>query len=215
MFDIKRREFISLLGGAAAWISWPSTARAQQSAKVWKVGFLGAESAATNQHFFDAFREGMRDHAYIDGKNIIFVERWAEGRSERFPELIDELNSPKGRRHFGGKRIPSRKASKKCWFVAADSAPKNPTFQTFADCWARAVGGPRNPSRRAAEQTDELATFYVERGFPSQRRSGPRGRLANLGSRSAGPQLDATRRLQFRAFAPSDFGPGLIVGAQS
>ena len=95
MFDLRRREFITLLGGAAAWISWPSTAGAQQSAKVRKIGFLGAESAATNQHFFDAFREGMRDHAYIDGKNIIFVERWAEGRSERFPELIDELSSLK------------------------------------------------------------------------------------------------------------------------
>jgi putative ABC transport system substrate-binding protein len=93
MFDLRRREFITLLGGAAAWISWPSTAGAQQSAKVRKIGFLGAESAATNQHFFDAFREGMRDHGYIDGKNIIFVERWAEGRSERFPELIDELIS--------------------------------------------------------------------------------------------------------------------------
>ena len=42
-----------------------------------------------------AIGEGMRDHAYIDGKNIIFVERWAEGRSERFPELIDELISLK------------------------------------------------------------------------------------------------------------------------
>ena len=89
MFDLRRRRFITLLGGAAA--AWPVVARAQQTAKVRTIGFLGAESAATNQHFFDAFREGMRDHAYIDGKNIIFVERWAEGRSERFPELIDEL----------------------------------------------------------------------------------------------------------------------------
>jgi hypothetical protein len=71
----RRREFITLLGGAAA---WPLVARAQQTAKVRTIGFLGAESAATNQHFFDAFREGMRDHGYIDGKNIIFVERWAE-----------------------------------------------------------------------------------------------------------------------------------------
>ena len=51
---VQRREFNKLLGGATAWISWPTTAGAQQSAKVWKIGFLGAESAATNQHFFDA-----------------------------------------------------------------------------------------------------------------------------------------------------------------
>jgi ABC transporter substrate binding protein len=72
---MKRREFITLLGGAA---TWPLGARAQQPAKVRTIGFLGAESAATNQHFFDVFREVMRDHGYVDGKNIIFVERWAE-----------------------------------------------------------------------------------------------------------------------------------------
>jgi putative tryptophan/tyrosine transport system substrate-binding protein len=88
---MKRRKFITLLGGAAA---WPVAARAQQ-AKVPTIAFLGAESASTNQHFFEAFREGMREHGYIDGKNITFVERWAEGRSERFPELIGELISLK------------------------------------------------------------------------------------------------------------------------
>jgi putative ABC transport system substrate-binding protein len=52
-------------------------------------------AASTNQHFFDAFRQGMREHGYVDGQNVIFVERWAEGRSERFPELIEELISLK------------------------------------------------------------------------------------------------------------------------
>jgi putative ABC transport system substrate-binding protein len=91
-FDqLRRREFITLLGGATA--TWPFAASAQQPAKVPTVGFLGAESASTNQHFFDAFRQGMREHGYIDGKNVTFVERWAEGRSERFPELVGELLS--------------------------------------------------------------------------------------------------------------------------
>ena len=88
---MRRREFIAGLGGAAA---WPLTARAQQLPRP-VVGFLGAESASTNQHFFDAFRDGMREHGYADGKNITFVDRWAEGRSERFPELIGELLSLK------------------------------------------------------------------------------------------------------------------------
>ena len=91
-----RREFITLLGGAAA--AWPLVARAQRahglSASA-RIAFLGAESASTNQHFFDAFREGMREHGYIDGQNVTFLERWAEGRSERFPELIEELISLK------------------------------------------------------------------------------------------------------------------------
>jgi putative tryptophan/tyrosine transport system substrate-binding protein len=93
---VKRREFITLLGGAAA--GWPLAVRAQQAhglSTSTRVAFLGAESAATNQHFFDAFREGMREHGYIDGQNVTFLERWAEGRSERFPELIEELISLK------------------------------------------------------------------------------------------------------------------------
>jgi putative tryptophan/tyrosine transport system substrate-binding protein len=90
---MRRREFITLSAGAA--VMWPLAARAQQLPKVPTIGFLGAESASTNQHFFDAFRQGMREHGYIDGKNLTFVERWAEGRSERFPELIGELLSLK------------------------------------------------------------------------------------------------------------------------
>ena len=87
---MRRREFITALCGAAA---WPLIARAQQSARVPTIGFLGAEAASTNQHFFDAFRHGMREHGYLDGRNIAFVERWAGGRSERFPELVGELLS--------------------------------------------------------------------------------------------------------------------------
>jgi putative ABC transport system substrate-binding protein len=83
---IRRREFITLLGGAVA--AWPVAARAQQPAVV---GFLGAESASTNEHVFDAFRQGMREIGYIDGQNITLETRWAEGRSERFPALVDEL----------------------------------------------------------------------------------------------------------------------------
>jgi putative tryptophan/tyrosine transport system substrate-binding protein len=92
---VKRREFITLLGGAAA---WPLAARAQQTHGLIthaRVAFLGAESASTNQHFFDAFRQGMREHGYIDGQNVTLEERWAGGRSERFPELIGELISLK------------------------------------------------------------------------------------------------------------------------
>jgi putative ABC transport system substrate-binding protein len=89
---IHRREFITLVGGAAA--GWPLAARAQQAHELIthpRIGFLGAESASTNQHFLEAFRQGLREHGYVDGQNITLVERWAEGRSERFPELIGEM----------------------------------------------------------------------------------------------------------------------------
>ena len=89
MLDRSRRQFITVLGGAAA---WPLAARAQQPpATPPRVAFLGAESASTNRHFFEAFRQGMREHGYVEGQNVALVERWAEGRSERFPELIAEL----------------------------------------------------------------------------------------------------------------------------
>jgi putative ABC transport system substrate-binding protein len=89
---MQRRAFIILFGSAAA---WPLAVRAQEPLKVPTIGFLGAESASTDQQVFDAFREGMREHGYVEGKNVAFVERWAEGRSERFPELIGELLSLK------------------------------------------------------------------------------------------------------------------------
>src|SRR5262250_2646717 len=86
---MRRRDFIALIGGAAA---WPLGTQAQQpGASLPRVAFLGAESASTNQHFFDAFRQGMREHGYTDAQNVTLVERWAEGRTERFPELVGEL----------------------------------------------------------------------------------------------------------------------------
>src|SRR5262245_28961747 len=89
MSDLRRREVIGLLGGAAA---WPLAARAQPSpSSLPRVAFLGAESASTNRHFFDAFRHGMSEHGYVDGQNVRLMERWAEGRSERFPDLMAEL----------------------------------------------------------------------------------------------------------------------------
>src|SRR5262249_56541103 len=92
---IRRREFIVTLGSAAA---WPFAAQAQQAHGLItsaRIAFLGAESASTNQHFFDAFRQGMREHGYVDGQNVTLLERWAEGRSERFLELIEDLISLK------------------------------------------------------------------------------------------------------------------------
>src|ERR1051326_1585668 len=86
--QMKRREFLGVVGGAAT--VWPLAVRAQP-ARPPRIAFLGAESASTNRHFFEAFRQGIREHGYVEGQNVVLVERWAEGRSERFPELIAEL----------------------------------------------------------------------------------------------------------------------------
>jgi putative ABC transport system substrate-binding protein len=71
--------------------SAPLVAEAQRSTSPARVAFVGAESLSTNQHFLDAFRLGMQERGYVEGQNIILETRWAEGRSERFPELIGEL----------------------------------------------------------------------------------------------------------------------------
>jgi putative ABC transport system substrate-binding protein len=75
----------------------PLAAHAPASIPRTRVAFLGAESASTNQHFLDAFRQGLREHGYVDGQNLTLETRWAEGRSERFPELVAELVGLKAR----------------------------------------------------------------------------------------------------------------------
>jgi putative ABC transport system substrate-binding protein len=88
---MKRREFITLLGGAA--VAWPLAARGQAARKRPLVGWLGGGSqnnqVATRNR--DAFVQGLREHGYEDGKNVDIVYRWADGDISRFPELATEL----------------------------------------------------------------------------------------------------------------------------
>jgi putative ABC transport system substrate-binding protein len=86
---MRRRKFITLLGGAAA--AWPLTARAQQAGKVYRIGFLGNSTAALEANLVGSFREGLRDLGYVEGQNILIEYRWAEGQYEQFPALIAEL----------------------------------------------------------------------------------------------------------------------------
>jgi putative tryptophan/tyrosine transport system substrate-binding protein len=90
-FDqLKRREFITLLGSAAA--AWPLAARAQQPTHVARIGYVsGTGSAADRGPFVEALQQGMREHGYVDGKDFIIEYRGAEGRPARVPELVAEL----------------------------------------------------------------------------------------------------------------------------
>jgi thioesterase domain-containing protein len=85
---MRRRKFLCVLGGVAA---WPLAARAQQAGKAWRVGMLDTTSITLNAANVGAFRAGMRQLGYVEGQNLVIDYRSPDGRLERLPELVAEL----------------------------------------------------------------------------------------------------------------------------
>jgi putative ABC transport system substrate-binding protein len=86
---VDRREFVRWF--ALGLLGVPVAAHAQPSGKRYRIGFLGSASAPANRRRVDAFRQGLRDLGYVEGKNIVIEYRWAEGHYERLPDLAREL----------------------------------------------------------------------------------------------------------------------------
>jgi putative tryptophan/tyrosine transport system substrate-binding protein len=85
---MNRRAIITLLGGAAA---WPLAARAQRPIKLPTVGFMGESTPSGQRQWIDAFALRLRELGWIDGQNVVMLYRWAEGRNDRFAEIVAEL----------------------------------------------------------------------------------------------------------------------------
>src|SRR6516225_8526439 len=87
-FCMRRRNFIALLGSAAA---WPLAARAQQAGKLPTIGFLGSGTAATQSQWTGAFVQRLRELGWSEGRDVAIEYRWAEGRNERAAEIAAEF----------------------------------------------------------------------------------------------------------------------------
>jgi ABC-type uncharacterized transport system substrate-binding protein len=87
--DIRRREFITLLGGASA--AWPLAARAQQAAKLLTIGFLGPTTPSSQSQHIAAFVQRLRELGWIEGRDVAIEVRWAEGRDERYAQIANEF----------------------------------------------------------------------------------------------------------------------------
>lgn len=86
---MQRREFITLLGGVAA--TWSAAARAQQATRVWRIGILSPAPSSRQSDNLTAFRHGLNDLGYIDGKSMHLEQRFADGTLDRLPALAAEL----------------------------------------------------------------------------------------------------------------------------
>ena len=87
-FKMRRRDFITVVGGA---IVWPAVAQARHAGKVYRMGILTTPNPQGGIGLWSHLFDGLRDHGYVEGQNLIIEWRYSEGQAERWPELAGEL----------------------------------------------------------------------------------------------------------------------------
>jgi putative ABC transport system substrate-binding protein len=206
--QLKRREFMTLLGGAAA---WPLAARAQQAGKVPRIGFLGLASPSTFAPRLEGFRQGLRDLGYVDGATITIVYRWAEGDYEQLPRLAAEL-------------VGSNVA-----LIVTHATPGRPCRQAGNHDDPHCHGADRRPSRgghrrqrRAAGRKHHGTELFQSGAAGNKNRVAQGGdaaphpgwRILNADNPATGPEFQAmettaqslnVKLLPFRLRGPSEF----------
>jgi ABC-type uncharacterized transport system substrate-binding protein len=184
---MRRREFITLLGGAAA--AWPSAARAQQSGKLPTIGFLGGATPSAWSNWSAAFVQRLHELGWSEGRTVSIEYRWAEGRHERAAEIAAEFVRLKVDVIVtsGGVLSAVKQATSTIPIVFA--VANDPVGAGFVSSLARPSGNITGLSL----QTTDLAAKRLEllrEIAPGIRRFGI---LANIGNAAAVPEIDEVR----------------------
>jgi putative ABC transport system substrate-binding protein len=188
---MKRREFITLVGGAT--IAWPLVARAQQPGKLPTIGFLGAGSPSGWSHWTAAFLQRLHELGWVEGRTIAIEYRWAEGHSERYAEIAAEFVRLKvdvivsvGSAALAAKRVTS--AIPIVFILAAD-----PLGDGMVASLARPAGNLTGLSSQAADVTGKRLEFLRE-AIPGLRRFAVLAEVGNRGNVLEQSQLQAAAK---------------------